>query len=396
MAQDEAAVDRQILADQGALGAEPSEDYKARVDGLDNIVRECLHVSRGYSGIRSPSGRHFYASVLFTALVNRSVSLLMLVPHTPWASKLIEHWDYASVAGITRTILELRLAFHYLCAESCSEDEWNCRWNVFNLHDCTSRKRMFESQDGGAEQVAAFDAQADELRDRLRDNSFFQALPAKKQKGLLHGQTAYIMPLEDIGEMVGVEKETFRWLYVLLSSHVHGLPMSFYRIGDDGRGRGLPSEVEEGYTCLFLSFAMTLLVGARDELHVLFDGLVQEPSDVADSPAAPTPTPDLPSSKFAIGESITLHEDESIRLEAKRDSETEMTVFVIDVQSNQPVLRRRESESEGTSLEWFDPYFWRVTVDGNSTTEQGLGEILQHGFAFRVDTAAKEILFKTK
>jgi hypothetical protein len=42
------------------------------------------------------------------------------------------------------------------------------------------------------------------------------------------------MPLEDIGERVGVDKQTFRWLYVLLSSHVHGLPMSFYRIGGGG------------------------------------------------------------------------------------------------------------------------------------------------------------------
>lgn len=113
---------------------------------------------------------------------HQAVSLLNLVPHTPWASKLIEHWDYASVAGITRTILELRLGFHYLCDEECSDDEWDCRWNVLNLHDCTSRKRMFESTPDGAEQVAGFDTQAEELRGRIRANLFFQVLPAKKQK----------------------------------------------------------------------------------------------------------------------------------------------------------------------------------------------------------------------
>ncbi|WAH65707.1 hypothetical protein [Xanthomonas hortorum] len=111
MARDDADTDRQTLMDQGALGAGPSEDYKARVDGLDNVVRDCMHVSQGFAGIKSPSGRHYYASILFTALVTRAVSLLKLAPHTPWASNLIEHWDYASVAGITRTILELRLAF---------------------------------------------------------------------------------------------------------------------------------------------------------------------------------------------------------------------------------------------------------------------------------------------
>lgn len=145
MEQDKGKEDRQSLVDKGSLGAEPSETYQERVKGLDNVVRECMHISQDYAGIESPSGKHFYASVLFTALCTRAVSLLTLVPHTPWASKLIEHWDYASVAGITRTILELRLAFHYLCAEACSQDEWDCRWNIFNLHDCTSRRRMFEA-----------------------------------------------------------------------------------------------------------------------------------------------------------------------------------------------------------------------------------------------------------
>lgn len=397
MARDDADTDRQTLVDQGALGAEPSEDYKARVDGLDNVVRDCMHVSRGFAGIKSPSGRHYYASILFTALVTRAVSLLNLVPHTPWASKLIEHWDYASVAGITRTILELRLAFHYLCAEECSDDEWDCRWNVFNLHDCTSRKRMFESTPDGAEQVAGFDAQAEELRGRIRANLFFRGLPARKQKELLHGQKAYLMPLEDIGELVGVEKDTFRWLYVLLSSHVHGLPMSFYRIaeGEEERGRGLPSKTEEGYTCLFLSLAMTLLVGARDELGVLFKGLVPdktEPEPVS-LPVAPLPEPS--GYELYVGESRIVHDDGTIRLEVTRNSEVDLTVVFYDVLSSQPVLRRHESE-EGAGLEWFAPFFWSVSIDGAPATEKSFSEMEKNGFAFRVDTETRQLLFKTR
>lgn len=137
--------DLQAIVDDGNLGTERSESYQESLDALDNVVRECMHVSKGYAGIPAPTGRHFYASVLPTVLITRGVSLLTLAPHTPWAEKKIEHWDYASLAGLARTMIELRVAFYYLCAEECSEDEWNCRWNLFNLHDCVSRIRMFEA-----------------------------------------------------------------------------------------------------------------------------------------------------------------------------------------------------------------------------------------------------------
>ena len=246
---------------------------------LDNVVRECLQVSRSYGGIPSPTAKHFYASLLFTMMCSRGVSMAILAPCSPWAAKMVEHWDYGSVTGIARTLLELRLAFYYLCVEAVSEDEWNARWNVFNLHDCTSRIRLFraleqvhaEPQD---EQIAGFTEQAEELRERLRTNPFFQSLSEKKQKRLLAGEQAYILPLEDIAVGAGVGKETYRYFNILLSSHIHALPMSFYRM-DDGRGRGLPHPVEEGYTAMCLTLASALLTASRDDLRELFKDIAK-------------------------------------------------------------------------------------------------------------------------
>jgi hypothetical protein len=78
-----------------------------------------------------------------------------------------------------------------------------------------------------------------------------------------------------MAERAGIKRTEFRWMNVLFSSHVHGLPMSYYRIGNgfEERGRGLPSPAEEGYSALCLSFAATLLVSTRDEMLRLFDGL---------------------------------------------------------------------------------------------------------------------------
>ncbi len=92
----------------------------------------------------------------------------------------------------------------------------------------------------------------------------------------MKGATAYLYPLEDIASKAGVDKQIFRWLYLLLSSHVHGLPMSFYRMGEQERGRGVHSDVEEGYTSLCLSFSMSLLIHARDEMTGLFEDVASE------------------------------------------------------------------------------------------------------------------------
>jgi hypothetical protein len=258
----------------GNIPPELSIDYTETLNVLDNVVRDCMGVSRRYAGIISPTGKHFYASVLFTSLISRGVSLAILAPHSPWADKMIEHWDYASAAIITRTMIELRAAFHYLCVDPCSEEEWQCRWTLLCLHDCVTRRRLFESYSGASDDGPQFELQAEEFRDRLRSNGHFVLL--KNQKKLLNGQTAYLLPIEEMAERAGIEKNHYRFLHVMFSSHIHGLPLSYFRMGEQERGRGLPSPIEETYTSVCLSCAASLLAGTRDELHVLFKDIVSK------------------------------------------------------------------------------------------------------------------------
>ena len=394
------------IADLGGLEPEPSQSYLESLDMLDNIVRECMHVSRGYGGISSPHGRHFYASVLFTAMIGRGLSLLILAPHTPWASKQVEHWDYSSMTGITRTLIELRVAFYYLCTEECSEDEWQFRWNLFNLHDCTSRIRMFDAlsevdhieafmEQAGSfkEQANYFREQADDLRQRLTSNPFFETLPENRRKKLLHGQTAYLFPLEEIAERAGIEKPIFRWLYVLFSTHVHALPMSFYRLGGDypERGRGLPSEAEEGYSSLCLTLSGTLLVYTRDELHRLFEGLKPSAEEDCAVISEPEPPPAL-----KIGEEHLLEFSDAITMRVRRTEEEIYTTTVIDRRTGDEVLERADREDGSVELLYFDPYFWTVSIDGGPATEATLERAIDARHAFRVDPNARELHFKTQ
>ena len=390
------STDFEDLLDHANLGKEPSASYKERLDALDNIVRECMHVSHRYGGIPAPTSRHFYASVLFTSLITKGVSLVSLAPHSPWAAKQIEHWDYATAAGIARTMLEARLVYYYLCTDQCPDDEWQCRWNILNLHDCTARRRLFDAL-GQSDQVAGFDQQADEIRERLKENSFFNSLPGG-QKKILNGQTTYLMPLEDIAERAGLEKTTFRYLYILLSSHVHSLPMSFYRMGGDepDRGRGLPSPVEENYTTLCLSLACTFLTKTRDEVHVLFAGLakqkdqnVQEKVEEKISEALVQPD------KFPVGKTIEIFQSKEVKVEVKHVSEDQLETSYYHVPSGGLVLRRLNGE-DTAHLQDLDPFFWTVEVNGEAATEAIIDQIGEVPYAFKVDHVERKLALKTE
>jgi hypothetical protein len=387
---DEQTQSLDAIMDQGALGPDPSDGYLASLEMLDHVVRECIVISREHGGIASPTGRHFYASVLFTLMITKSVSLLTLAPHTPWASKRIEHWDYGSMTGIARTMIELRIAYYYLCVEECSEDEWQVRWNLLNLHDCMSRARMFEAIEN-AEQASSFKAQAEELRERLTSNSYFQSLDPRRHKKLLHGQTAYLFSLEAISERAGIDLRTFRWLYVLFSSHVHALPMSFYRICGDNpdRGRGLPSPPEENYSALCLSLSATLLVRSRDEFLSMF--AEHKPS----KPAEPATADQREPSAIAVGEETILDVSDDVALRLRRPAEEVLETTYIYRTTGDPVLERVDHENGDVDLAWVDPVFWTFSVNGRPATEALLERAFAGNHAHRVDHLRREILVKT-
>ena len=380
------------LVDLGAMGPKPSSDYLEALNALDNVVRDCMHVSRRYHGIASPTGAHYYASVLFVVTITRAVSLLNLAPHSPWAAKRIEHWDYASMTGIVRTMIELRSAFHYLCIDPCSPDEWNCRWDLFNLHDSVSRIRLFDAH-GDRDEVAALSTQAEELRDRIRANTFFQTLDPKRHKKLLHGQAAYLYPMEVLAERAGMEIETFRWLYVLFSTHVHALPMSFYRIsGETGeRGRGLPSPAEQGYSSLCLSLAATLAVHTRDEFEKLFKDLA--PAEDAPEPAADIDPADA--NFLPVGGEDEVDIDSGLRFIRKRVSEDLLSVSYFHVPSGALVFEGEMSDT-GLMFNSFDPYFWRVFINEAPATHPQVEAMLDGEFLMRLDLPTRRILFKTR
>jgi hypothetical protein len=119
-------------------------NYHESYAEFDKTFREAVKLSRVCAGIPSPTGKHFYASALFTRLCVSAVSLQKLSPD-PRLLGQNAHWDYASACSITRKIVECYLIFHYLCVQTVDDIEWEARWRLFNLHDCIQRTKVFAS-----------------------------------------------------------------------------------------------------------------------------------------------------------------------------------------------------------------------------------------------------------
>ena len=258
--------------------SEDKLDFAQELQGFEKVLGESIRLSQQKANIASPTARHFYASVLFTTLITKAVSLAILLPHSTYSKKKFEHWDYSSTFVITRTLLETRIAFFYICVDACTEDEWDCRWNIFNVHDCLSRRQIFA--DIGA-QTTDFETTAEELRSRLARNPSFLALPNGLKKRINDGKVAFLQPLEEIADRAGFDVADFRWFYRFSSGHVHSFPAAFYRMHPDmeDRGRGVHSSIEEGYTALAVSISKKLLEDSHRDFGKMFSGLEPLPND---------------------------------------------------------------------------------------------------------------------
>lgn len=246
----------------------PDKQYKPTLKIFESALTEAIRTSQTHAGKPAPTGAHFYASVLFSAMCSRSVSLARMLPASSWSNKSIEHWDYMTVAGVVRSLMEARLTLFYLCVEKCSEDEWNLRWNLLNTHDCASRIELFSMMPGGQSDVAGFRQQLEDLRLRLKANPLFAQ--QSEQKRMINGNVAFLYSLQEIADRAGVDPTSFKILYKLASSQVHMYPLAYYRAAEQVRGTGTQSEVEVGYTWMFLDVAAKLLTAANNEMKALW------------------------------------------------------------------------------------------------------------------------------
>ncbi len=247
--------------------------YASGMEKFTEAVERAIVSSHQATGLDA-GPRRYWGSVLFTRLCSTSVSILWLCPGSK-VNPRGDHWDFGAVASLARNLLECALYFSYLAIEPISDEEWEARLKVMQLHDCKERQRMFRALDPNDRQLQAFEEQADKLIAILEKNRHFASLPESLRKSLLKGERSSILTQDEIYAKVGGLSPHFRGLYRFFSSHAHSFPLAFYRTGERNRGRGEENEIEKGYIAGALDFSAEVLTKTTSDFQNSFAGLVK-------------------------------------------------------------------------------------------------------------------------
>jgi hypothetical protein len=111
-----------------------------------------------------------------------------------------------------------------------SEDEWECRRGLIDVHDRINRS-AFLSKIGAADDFPEDALRT--MRERLENNAFFQTLPAKRQQRLLDGEDMFVNGRHAAMLELGWGDDFSRGLYKYLSNRAHSLSVSFHRTADN-------------------------------------------------------------------------------------------------------------------------------------------------------------------
>jgi hypothetical protein len=140
--------------------------------------------------------------------------------------------DHASIAILCRGLIENVAVLLYVGDANISEDEWECRRSLIDLHDFTNRSAFLtkikaDTAPESPEKTLKL------FRQRLEHNAFFETLSMKRRQKLLEGQEMFVDGRHAAMLELGWGDDFTRGLYKYLSNQAHTLAMSFHRTAEN-------------------------------------------------------------------------------------------------------------------------------------------------------------------
>jgi hypothetical protein len=225
-----------------------SDNYISAYEELKTTLCSAQEFSVKSSGKLAEHSIDFLLSALYIRMCTTARTILLSAPQGTTSDSI---WDYASFGTLLRNIIDALNSFMYLADKSITDEEKNCRFLLFSLHDSVTREKIFNFR-GSSEQAELCKVRASEVKDSLASNDHFKSLTDKKQTHYLKGNDPFLLSKEEIIEKNGGRKEDYLGLYKFLSANAHSYPMGYFKMADDEFGRGIHSLVEENYTEMIL------------------------------------------------------------------------------------------------------------------------------------------------
>lgn len=271
------------------------KDYEQALEQFDIAVCEACAVSQASGGRYDVPGHHQFGTRIFTGICATAVALIRAAPLSRWTRSDFQHWAFCSIAAYTRAIFEGYILISYLMETPKSPEELELKMLVMHLNDCMRRVNLHKNL-GDVNEADKFKDDIESLKAPILESSYFKQLAAHEQKSCLSGESVMIVSRVEMLDKLKWDRGQFRAVYDLLSQHAHILPMSFYRMEEEGRGTGLENDTDRGYMCMMLEMCAGALSECTDLIVLAFP-------DTADrrkgkkSTFSPGPRGNLPRSK---------------------------------------------------------------------------------------------------
>ena len=178
----------------------------------------------GRHTVTPPQG---YASWLFMRAIITAGSLIKLFELQPSGFGSIAYLDHASIAALSRALIENATVLLYIGDAGIPEDEFWMRKHLIDLHDYAERIKFLT--DIGQLETPPDGKMLDELKGKLLDNKLFMALPEGRREHLLKGKDMFVVSRHDASLALGWGDQLSRGIYKYLSAHAHSTSMAFHR-----------------------------------------------------------------------------------------------------------------------------------------------------------------------
>ncbi len=247
--------------------SEYEKNYLNELKKYDKVLSVAMLISKNQQGIKT-TGRGIRATNIFTRQTLAGMSLRSILPFpTNYNDKEGPLWDIASIASLSRNVLEGFLSIYYFGTENISEEEAELRFLILQQHrnrEWYSIRKQFNPNDP---ELKEFEDGQEEQKNRIKNHDFIEKLTPPQKNKALRGYEIYNTKADF--EASHNACEGLRAEYQLLSNFVHPLPLSIERIDNDN-GRGIGSDADVNYCIMSLIIASKYLAASVVEIADFF------------------------------------------------------------------------------------------------------------------------------
>jgi hypothetical protein len=226
------------------------------------------HLVGNAVGNRRTDPLRVISSWLYIRICVTGKTIVQVLEPQPTGYGEARYLDHASIAILSRALIENVAVLLYVGDTKIPTDEWECRRGLIDIHDFINRAEFLSKIDPKTHSQFPEET-LKTLRERLEKNSFFQTIPAKRRQRLLEGEDMFINGRHAAMLELGWGDDFTRGLYKYLSNQAHSLSMSFHRTAENElyKNDSAGAQVVAGFA---LTFARRALCASSVHMIELF------------------------------------------------------------------------------------------------------------------------------